>query len=109
MVNIYDSLRNENGDLINGRTKLFIINIQDDGTVGEYISGIACVPEGNGTMFIVDDYVVEQIDKLMFIGGELKVKDGETIEEPIKSEVEIQEEELLRQLAELRAKKDRGE
>lgn len=105
MVNIYENIRGDSGDLVRGRTKLFIKNTETDGSIGEFLSGGACVPEGNGTMFIVDEWLIPQIDKLLFINGELKVKDGETIEEPKKSGIELQEEELLRQLAELRAQK----
>lgn len=105
MINVYDNLRDSEGNIAFGRTKLFVKNTLDDGSVNEYISGISCVPEDNGTMFIVDAYVVAQIDKVQFVDGQLSVKEGEIIEEPKKSDVELKEEELLRQLAELRAQK----
>ena len=99
MVNIYNSLRDEYGDLIDGRTKLFIKSTKDDGTINDYIRGLAFTPEDNGTMFIVDDWLIPQLDKVIFKDGTLKVKDGEQLDEPVKSEKELQREALLRQLA----------
>lgn len=109
MVNIYDTIKDDHGNLILGVTKLFIISVQSDYTIGKFISGVACVPEGNGTMFIVDDWIIPQIDKLLFIDGELVVKDGETIEEPVKTERELKREELLSQIAELDAEEEEEE
>ena len=105
MVNIYNSLRDEYGDLIDGRTKLFIKSTKDDGTINDYIRGLAFTPEDNGTMFIIDDWLIPQLDKVIFKDGTLKVKEGEELVEPVKSELEREEEELLKRLAELRAKK----
>ena len=99
MVNIYENIRGDSGDLVRGRTKLFIKNTETDGSIGEFLSGDACVPEGNGMMFIVDDWLIDQLDKVVFKDGTLKVKDGEQLDEPVKSEKEKQREELLRQLA----------
>ena len=99
MVNIYNSLRDEYDNLISGRTKLFIKSTKDDGSINEYIRGVAFNPEGNGTMFIVDDWLIPQLDKVQFIDGVLSVKEGERLDEPVKSEKEKQREELLRQLA----------
>ena len=99
MVNIYDDLRDRAGNLISGRTKLFLKNSNLDGGIEEYLSGVACVPEGNGVMFIVDDWLIDQIDKVVFKDGTLQVKEGEQLDEPVKSEKEKQREELLRQLA----------
>ena len=101
MVNIYDKLRDEHGELVNGRTKLFIKTVDSDGSISEFNHGIAFVTEENGTQFIVDDWLVEQIDKLQFVGGSLSVKKGESLDPPAKSEKEIQREALLKQLAEL--------
>ncbi|SDK43846.1 hypothetical protein SAMN05216187_108133 [Jeotgalicoccus aerolatus] len=101
MVNIYDSLRNENGDMVTGRTKLFILSTEEDGTIRDFLSGYAIVPETQGYMFITDEYVVEQIDKLQFKDGVLSVKDGEELIPPVKTEKELQREALLKQLAEL--------
>ena len=99
MVNIYDDLRDRAGNLISGRTKLFLKNSNLDGEIEEYLSGVACVPEGNGVMFIVDDWLIDQLDKVIFKDGTLKVKEGEELVEPVKSEKEKQREALLRQLA----------
>lgn len=101
MVNIYNSLRDEYDNLINGRTKLFIKSTEDDGAINEYIRGVAFNPEGNGTMFIVDEWLINQLDKIQFVEGALKVKDGEELIPPVKTEKELQREALLKQLAEL--------
>ena len=101
MVNIYNSLRDEYDNLINGRTKLFIKSTKDDGSINEYIRGVAFNPEGNGVMFIVDDWLIYQLDKIQFVDSTLKVKEGEELIPPVKSEKELQREALLKQLAEL--------
>ena len=101
MVNIYDKLRNEHGELVNGRTKLFIKTVDSDGSISEFNHGIAFVTEENGTQFIVDDWLVGQIDKLQFVGGFLSVKKGESLDPPAKTDRELQREALLKQLAEL--------
>ena len=101
MVNIYDKLRDEHGELVNGRTKLFIKTVDSDGSISEFNHGIAFVTEENGTQFIVDDWLVEQIDKLQFVGGSLSVKKGESLDPPAKTDRELQREALLKQLAEL--------
>ena len=101
MVNVYEDLRDRSGNFISGRTKLFLKNSNLDGEIKEYLSGVACVPEGNGTMFIVDDWLIDQLDKINFVDGTLKVKDGEELIPPVKSEKELQREALLKQLAEL--------
>ena len=101
MVNVYDSLRDEYDNLINGRTKLFIKSTEDDGMINEYIRGVAFNPEGNGTMFIVDEWLIEQLDKIQFVDGVLSVKEGEELTPPVKTEKELQRETLLKQLAEL--------
>lgn len=101
MVNVYEDLRDRTGNFISGRTKLFLKNSNPHGDIEEYLSGVACVPEGNGTMFIVDDWLIDQLDKIQFVDGTLKVKDGEKLIPPVKTEKELQREALLKQLAEL--------
>ena len=101
MVNVYEDLRDRTGNLISGRTKLFLKNSNPHGDIEEHLSGVACVPEGNGTMFIVDDWLIDQLDKIQFVDGTLKVKEGEELIPPVKSEKELQREALLKQLAEL--------
>ena len=101
MVNVYEDLRDRSGNFISGRTKIFLKNSNSDGEIKEYLSGVACVPEGSGIMFIVDDWLIDQLDKVQFIDGVLSVKDGEELIPPVKSEKELQREALLKQLAEL--------
>ncbi len=108
MVSIYENIRTKNGTFINGRTHLFINKVRDDGEILESVSGQSIIPEGSGTLFVVDDWLIPQIDKLLFIDGSLKVKDGEQIDEPVKSDIDLQEEELIRQLEALRAQKEEG-
>ena len=98
MVKIYDSLY-ENGVTVNGRTKLFVREVDEDGTIGNHDYGIAFTPDSTGTLFIVDDWLIDQLDKVVFKDGTLQVKDGEQLDEPVKSEKELQREALLRQLA----------
>ena len=101
MINIYGSIRNDKGALIAGRTKLFIEETDDSGTILKSKGGTLLTPEGTGTMFIVDDWLIDQLDKVQFIDGVLSVKDGETLTPPVKTEKELQREALLKQLAEL--------
>lgn len=101
MINIYGSIRNDKGALIAGRTKLFIEETDDSGTILKSKGGTLLTPEGTGTMFIVDDWLIDQLDKVQFIDGVLSVKDGETLIPPVKTDKELQREALLKQLAEL--------
>src|SRR5699024_7182583 len=103
MIKVYENLRDENSNIVNGRTKLFIQEVNEGNEIIYSQSGTLLTPEDSGTMFIVDDWLIPQMDKLLFIDGELVVKDGETIEEPVKTEKEIKREELLKQIAELDA------
>ena len=105
MVNIYESLYEDDGLMVSGRTKLFIKQVEDDGTIGNHDYGTVFTPNSSGTLFIVDDWLIPQLDKVIFKDGTLQVKDGEQLVEPVKSELELEEEELLKRLAELRAKK----
>ena len=99
MVNIYNNIKNENGIDDPKRIRLFITKTDEEGTINEFLSGNSAVPMTNGTMFIVDDWLIDQLDKVVFKDGTLQVKDGEQLDEPVKSEKEKQREELLRQLA----------
>lgn len=101
MINQYESLYDETGDVITSRTKLFIKKTDEDGNILEFSGGLAFTVTEPGTLLIVDKYILEQIDKLLFKDGLLIVKDGMTIEVPQKSAVEIEKEELLKRLAEL--------
>ena len=105
MIHIYSSFRDEEGNSIKGRIKLFIRQTDEVGNIELFQSGIMVSPEENGTMFIVDDWLIGQLDKVVFKDGTLQVKEGEQLDEPVKSELEREEEELLKRLANLRAKK----
>ena len=99
MIDIYESMQDKDGVNINGRTKLFIQKTDDDGEIILCNYGTLYTPLESGTMFIVDDWLINQLDKVVFKDGTLQVKDGEQLDEPVKSEKEKQREELLRQLA----------
>ena len=103
MVKTYDELRDENGIVYQGRTRLFIrqSEVDSDGNFGEFEQGKSSVFEASGYQFIVDNYVINQIDKLKVVNGSLILKDGETLTTPVISEKELQREALLKQLAEL--------
>ena len=101
MIHIYSSFRDEEGNSIKGRIKLFIRQTDEVGNIELFQSGIMVSPEENGTMFIVDDWIIPQIDKVQFKDGALSVKDGEALVPPAKTEKELQREALLKQLAEL--------
>ena len=85
--------------MIPGRTKLFIVDSDNEGEIVRSYDGTSIIPENNGTLFIVDDWLIDQLDKVVFKDGTLQVKEGEQLDEPVKSEKEKQREELLRQLA----------
>lgn len=108
MVKTYDELRDENGIIYQGRTRLFIrqSEVDPDGNFGEFERGSASVFEASGYQFIIDDYVISQIDKLKIVDGNLVVRDGEEIIPPTKSEKELQIEAIERQLAALKAELD---
>ena len=101
MINIYNSLRDENDTLLPNRTILFIRKdeIEENGEFELYSYGLGVSLDGSGYSFIVDDWLIDQLDKVVFKDGTLKVKDGEQLDEPVKSEKEKKREELLRQLA----------
>ena len=99
MVNIYDELKDSDGNVLPGRTKFFIVETDENNNITRSYDGTSIIPESNGTLFIVDDWLIPQLDKVIFKDGTLKVKEGEQLVEPVKSEKELQREELLRQLA----------
>ena len=101
MIEIYESIRDENAGIAPGRTKLFIVNSNEFGDIILSEHGTKLTPEGTGTMFIVDDWLIPQLDKVQFIDGVLSVKEGEELIPPVKTEKELQREALLKQLAEL--------
>ena len=99
MVNIYDELKDSDGNVLPGRTKFFIVETDENNNITRSYDGTSIIPESNGTLFIVDDWLIDQLDKVIFKDGSLQVKEGEQLDEPVKSEKELQREELLRQLA----------
>lgn len=101
MIEIYESIRDENAGIAPGRTKLFIVNTNEFGNIILSQHGTKLTPEGSGTMFIVDEWLIGQLDKVQFKEGVLSVKDGEEIIPPVKTERELQRGALLKQLAEL--------
>lgn len=101
LIEFYDNIRDDKHNMINGLTKLFIERTDDEGNIENYLHGTLVTPEGTGTMFIVDDWLIPQLDKVQFIDGVLSVKDGEELIPPVKTEKELQREALLKQLAEL--------
>lgn len=106
MIDIYETIYDDNLNIIPGRTKLFIKDSLEDGTIGKHDYGISVTPEQSGTMFIVDDWLISQREKLLFINGELLVKDGEELIPPVKSQRQLQIEAIERQLAALKAEPD---
>lgn len=103
MVNIYDEFKDSEGNVLPGRTKLFIVEVDENNNITRSYDGTSIIPESNGTLFIVDEWLIEQLDKVQFKDGVLSVKDGEEIIPPVKTEKELQREALLKQLAELDA------
>ena len=101
MIKTYEQLKTDDGENIHGRTKLLIIETDDEGNIVRSHSGISFIPEVTGTLFIVDDWLIPQLWKVKFLNGVLSVKDGETLTPPVKTEKELQREALLKQLAEL--------
>lgn len=67
---------------------------------------MAFSPSSPGTLLFVDVWIIDQIDKFLFVDGELKVKDGEELIPPIKSEKQLKMVELQRRMAELQAMPD---
>lgn len=104
MLNIYENIHDEEGNHITGRLKLIVLNIDIDkeGNFGQYELTNFGVINGTGHQFIVDDYIESQVHKLKVVGGELVVKDGETLTPPVKTEKELKIEEMERQLAALK-------
>ena len=99
MVNIYEELKDSDGNVLPGRTKFFIVETDENNNITRSYDGTSIIPESNGTLFIVDDWLIYQLDKVIFKDGTLQVKEGEQLDEPVKTEKELQREELLRQLA----------
>lgn len=107
MVKTYDELLDNNGLIIGDRTRLFIRNkdIEEDGTIKQFFSGSSFIVDEPGTQFIVDHYVINQIEKLQVVDGFLTVKDGVQIQERIMSPEEIRFAEIEKEMTLLKRKK----
>ena len=103
MVNVYEELYDEDGNSTPSRTKLFVPakEVNEDGSFTSFQSGILVTPSTSGYFYIVDSWILNQIEKLVIVEGVLSVRDGEKITPPPKSDKELKREELLKQLAEL--------
>lgn len=101
MINIYENIRDRSRNIVSGRTKLFIEDADSDGNIINYLHGTSVVPDTSGSLFIVDDWLIPQIEKIKFVDGELVVKDGESLDAPVKSDKELEIESLRRQIEEL--------
>ena len=108
MVNMYEELLDKDGNAISSRTKLFVPakEVKEDGSFISFQSGVLVTPDTSGYFFIVDSWILHQIEKLKIVGGMLFVKDGEQLQEPIKSPEELRMEELEKELQMLKAKQN---
>lgn len=108
MVNVYEELLDNDGNTIPSRTKLFVPakEVKEDGSFISFQSGILVTPDTSGYFYIVDSWVLHQIEKLKIVGGMLSVKDGEQLQERIKSPEELRIEELEKEMQMLKAKQN---
>lgn len=102
---IYKSLFDDEGNEVIKRNIIFI-TATEDGEVESMTTGKPLAVNKTGYVYVVDDVVVKNIDKFEIKGGQLELKEGERIEEPVKSELEIEEEELLKRISEIQAQKN---
>lgn len=107
-INIYSEFRDEDGNLIDGRTKLFVsaANVDENGDFQNFQSGLLASPITSGFFYIVDSWIIHQIEKLKIVGGVLTVKDGEQLQERIKTPEEVRMEELEKEIQILKAKQN---
>lgn len=101
MINLYDNVRDADGTRTRGRTMLFVDSHDVDGNITGYSYGHSIIPENSGNLFIIDDWVVSQIEKLSCADGRLNVKEGEELVAPVKTATGIERERLLAELAKL--------
>ena len=100
MILIYKNLYDDDGNEVPGRKILFVA-AEYDGTITSSTSSHSLAVNQTGFVYIVDDTVLNNIDKFEVINGNLQLRKGETLEKVVKSEKELQREALLKQLAEL--------
>ena len=97
---IYKSLFDSDGNEVTSR-KLIFITTEDDGTITSTTSSQSLAVNRTGFVYVVDENVLNNIDKFEVINGGLQLRKGETLEKVVKSDKELQREALLKQLAEL--------
>ena len=97
---IYKSLFDSDGNEVTSR-KLIFITTEDDGTITSTTSSQTLAVNRTGFVYVVDDNVLNNIDKFEVINGNLRLRKGEVLEEVVKTEKELQREALLKQLAKL--------
>ena len=105
---IYKSLFDDEGNEVTNRQIIFI-TASDDGEIESMTTGKPLAVNKTGYVYVVDDVVVKNIDKFYVNNGKLELIDGEEFEAPVKSELQLEEEALLKRLAELQAKKNTEE
>ena len=98
-------------DRSQGVTKVFFT--VRDGVVTSILAGNNAVPTGQGYQFYVDDYVAEQIHKCeLYLDGltpKLRLKEGEELVVPQKTEKELEIERLKYELERLQNEDDNAE
>lgn len=97
---IYKNLYDDEGNEVTSR-KLVFITTEDDGAITSTTSSQSLAVNRTGFVYVVDENVLNNIDKFEVINGNLRLRKGEVLEEVVKSEKELQRETLLKQLAEL--------
>ena len=97
---IYKNLYDDDGNEVPGRKILFVA-AEYDGTITSTTSSQSLAVNRTGFVYVVDEIVLDNIDKFEVINGNLRLRKGEVLEEVVKSEKELQREALLKQLAEL--------
>lgn len=97
---IHNSLFDESGNEVTGR-KIIFVTTEGDGTITSTTSSQSLAVNRTGFVYVVDEIVLDNIDKFEVINGNLRLRKGEVLEEVVKSEKELQREALLKQLAEL--------
>ena len=100
MILIYKNLYDDDGNEVPGRKILFVA-AEYDGTITSTTSSQSLAVNRTGFVYVVDEIVLDNIDKFEVINGNLRLRKGEVLEEVVKSEKELQREALLKQLAEL--------
>ena len=99
---IYKSLFDDAGNEVTSR-KLIFVTTEDDGTITSTTSSQSLAVNRAGFVYVVDEVVLNNIDKFEVINGNLQLRDGEILEEPVKTEKERMIEEMERQLAALKS------